>query len=189
MSRHRGFTIVEVVIVMVIMAILLTLTVVNLVSSQVNGRDAERKADADAIARGIEARYRQGNTFVTAPSYISAGSYPSVNEIQHILGQSVAGFSPAQITGGYLTDVLSGTSIRNFTAPGQTTTSFAPLCTASCQPAETVAVTATTTMNTYYYEPIDSAGNICINTACARFNLYYRLEGDGTLQTIRSEHQ
>lgn len=174
---------------MVIMAILLTLTVINLTGNQVNGRDAERKADADAIARGIEARYRQGNGMVTSPSYVAPGSYPSVNEIQHMLGQSVATFAPSQVTGGYLTDGLPGTGKNNFLAPGLSTTAFAPLCSASCQPAETGAVTATTTKDTYYYEPIDTGGNICINTSCVRFNLYYRLEKDGTLQTIRSEHQ
>ena len=43
MHFRRGFTIVEIVIVMVIMGILLGLAVLNISSSQANTRDNERK--------------------------------------------------------------------------------------------------------------------------------------------------
>ena len=56
MRARNGFTIVELVIVMTIMAILLALALVNISGSQVHGRDAKRKADAEAIAHGIEIR-------------------------------------------------------------------------------------------------------------------------------------
>lgn len=189
MPKRAGFTIVEIVIVMVIMAVLLTLTVVTLSGSQVNGRDAKRKADAEAIARGLELRYKQGNASVSAPSTVAAGSYPTTAELRHMLGHSVAGFTPAQITGGYLTDGLPGTSANNFYAPGRTTVSLAPLCTASCQPAETATVYNTTTIDTYYYEPITTANAVCTSGTCVRFVLYYRLEKDGSLQSIKSSRQ
>jgi len=48
--KRRGFTIIELIIVVTIMGILLTIGVVNLRGSQANGRDAERKVDVDTIA-------------------------------------------------------------------------------------------------------------------------------------------
>ena len=50
MRKPRGFTIVELVVVMTIMAILLTLGVVCLNASQLNARNMKRDTDLDAIA-------------------------------------------------------------------------------------------------------------------------------------------
>lgn len=61
----EGFTVVELVVVMVIMAILLTLGVASYNSYQVNVRDSERLADINAIATGLEARYDKGNSSIT----------------------------------------------------------------------------------------------------------------------------
>ncbi|QQR50781.1 type II secretion system protein [Candidatus Saccharibacteria bacterium] len=52
MAERRGFTIVELVIVMVIMAILLTLTISGVTSGQVSARDSE--------AQGRRRKYRPG---------------------------------------------------------------------------------------------------------------------------------
>ena len=54
MNARRGFTIVEIVIVMVIMAILIGLAVLNISSTQANARDNKRKTDVENIARGLE---------------------------------------------------------------------------------------------------------------------------------------
>jgi prepilin-type N-terminal cleavage/methylation domain-containing protein len=59
--HHRGFTIVELIIVITIMAILMTLGVVNLRNAQVNARDTERKTDISTIAKYLEVYYTSGN--------------------------------------------------------------------------------------------------------------------------------
>jgi len=58
--KRRGFTIIELIIVVTIMGILLTIGVVNLRGSQANGRDAERKVDVDTIALHLETYYTSG---------------------------------------------------------------------------------------------------------------------------------
>ena len=59
-----AFTIVELVIVITIMGILITLGVINMRSSQANGRDAERKTDIETIAQHLESYYT-GGTYAT----------------------------------------------------------------------------------------------------------------------------
>jgi hypothetical protein len=110
--------------------------------------------------------------------------------MQHMQGASEAGNTPAQVVGGYLTQALPGTTSANFTAPSGSSTSFTLICAAACGAAEnTTTINAATTTKTYVYEPIDTNGNVCTDGGCVRFNLYYRLEKDNSLQTIRSEHQ
>jgi prepilin-type N-terminal cleavage/methylation domain-containing protein len=190
MRKQRGFSIVELVVVLTIMAILLTLAIVGLNGSQVNARNAKRKADVEAIARGLETYYKQGNPRAAGPpGFSDPGQYPGTNEMLHIQGTSRTGYTPAQIVGGYLTDALPGTTASNYIPPGASTNSFGIICVWSCQPAETASVTnAATTQTNYIYEPVGDNGEICANGNCRAYNLYYRLE-DGSLQPVRSEHQ
>jgi len=61
--RRRGFTIIELVIVIAIMAILMTLGMVNLRSSQANARDTQRRVDIASIAQHLETYYTSGTDF------------------------------------------------------------------------------------------------------------------------------
>ena len=72
--NRRGFTITELLIVIVIMGILLTLGVVNLRGSQVNSRDSERKSDIDALALHLESYYSNGNDSTTTPFTATGGT-------------------------------------------------------------------------------------------------------------------
>lgn len=190
MYVKRGFTIVELIVVLVIIAILLMLSLLLLNGNQANARDAERNADIGAIARGLETRYKEGNPEVTAPSYVTPGDYPGTNEMQHIMGVSVAGFTPAQISGGYPSSALPGTTVNNFSPPGVTSgsfTGFSTSCTSSCSTASDLSSSTTTT--NYIYQPIDAAGNDCMQGGCVRFKLYYRTEVDNVVHIIESKHQ
>lgn len=202
MVSKRGFTVVELVVVMVVMAILLTLGVLNLTASQVSARNAERVADIETIAKGLEARYLKGSPAAVA-SFIKQGSYPSISEIQ-----SAEGLSPdtavslaAGVSGVYIDQVLPGTSIANFIPPNASPTatvaaSFKIICpAASCasvaaeDSARINAALPANVTNIYVYEPITADNKICQNTLCVRYNLYYYLEGNSTLQTETSRHQ
>lgn len=200
MAQWRGFTVVELMVVMVIMAILLTLGVATFNGSQANVRDSERAADIGVIAKGLEARYIRGNPLVTA-TYITPNSYPSIYEIQNAEGLA-AGSLPTNL-GVYIDQILPGTTLANFSPPGTAagiTATFKPICpaagTAPCNvnnnAEDSAKVTAAIGGSTgvYVYEPIDATNQICFNTACVRYNLYYLPEVTGaTLQTITSKHQ
>lgn len=191
MERRLGFTLIELLVTLTVIVILILLTAVNLRSTEASARDEERKTDVDNIARGLEQRYANGNRRATA-SYVAKGAYPGTNEILHAQGVLRSDFTPTQIVGGYMTDLLSDTSPSNFIAPGSTANSFMVSCdwSSPCQPAETQSVidTATTTA-TYIYEPIDKSGNVCCCGDCVRYNLYYRTEKDSALHKVMSKNQ
>ncbi len=198
MRVARGFTIVEVVVVMVIMATLMVLGFALLTGSQRGARDAERQGDITALINGLESRYKAGNPVVTSPSYVASGTYPSIAEMQHIMGSTVTSFTPTSFTGGYSNDALPGTTIANFSPPGLTGnyTGFTLRCTdvASCAAVtveDATQLDTQTTTDRYVYEPIAADGTICLAASCVRYNLYWRGEGSGltTRQTERSRHQ
>lgn len=186
MDRNHGFTLVELLVTMTIVVILLTLTVASLRTSQATARDEERKTDIEALARGLEQRYINGNGRATSAD-IQKGAYPGINEMLHGLGWDRSGYTPQQIVGGYMPDLLPGVSQANLTPPGGT---FNISCIWACQPAETQSyIDSVTTINNYVYEPIDSSGNVCSGNSCVRFNLYYRTEQDSVVHKVMSNHQ
>ena len=77
MRMRRGFTIIELTIVIAIIAILFTIGVVSFRSYQASARDKEREADVAAIQMYLESIYSQeikdGGGNVIKP----AGSYPA----------------------------------------------------------------------------------------------------------------
>ena len=195
MRKPRGFTIVELVVVMTIMAILLTLGVVGLNASQLNARNMKRDTDIDAIAKGLEVRYVRGNAYAVAPAYINKGSYPSVQEFRHAQGIAITGISPTQ-TSMYLDQILTGTKIDNFIPPGagdgaDIKTTFKPVCTTACTAgvAATINTAINGSNNVYVYEPVSADGNVCVNTECIRYNLYYLPEGASVYKTKESLRQ
>lgn len=200
MRRWTGFTIVELVVVMVIMAILLTLAGFSLNRSQANSRDTERNADIAIIARGLETRYKEGDPRSGLPAYVAPGSYPDVDEMAYIIGNTVSTFSPTQVSGGFSNEALPGTSVANFTPPQVSGGSYAGFTIATCTTAGSCASAndsgangsatgAATTISKYYYEPIDADGKICKTTTCVRFNLYWRTEVDNQSHILRSNRQ
>ena len=68
-QRQSGFTIVELLIVIVIIGILATLVIVTFSGVQQKARDSERKTDINAIAGQLEAVYAQ------------TGVYPTLTEV------------------------------------------------------------------------------------------------------------
>jgi len=196
MTRQRGFTLIELLITITVMVILMGLAVVSVRSTQANARDEERKTDIDNIARGLERRYTEGNSKATMP-WSAKGSYPGTNEMLHAMGASQATFNPTQVSGGYLTTLLPGTTDKTFQAPNNTSgISFDMWCTASCTGYSSASLATTmasinsfTTVNRYTYSPVDRNNNICYNGDCVKYFLYYRSEVDGQLYTIKSKNQ
>lgn len=203
MHTRRGFTIVELVIVMVIMAILLGLGIVSFNRSQANARDSERDADAATIARGLETRYKEGNPRLSTSAYnVTAGSYPGTVEMTHIIGGNVSSYGLTTVSGGYGPEALPGTATTAFSPPGLSGdySGFTVRCLGTCAVGSAAVIDAQTTKDIYLYEPIGADNTVCDGSTanpCVRFNLYWRDEvtkdtstgASSTLHLIRSKHQ
>lgn len=68
-NKSKGFTIVELLIVIVVIGILATLVIVTFANVQKKGRDSQRQTDVNAITSQVEAFYAQ------------YGYYPTVTDL------------------------------------------------------------------------------------------------------------
>lgn len=169
---RRGFTLIELVIVIVIMGILLVVGVVDVSQSQVKARDNERQGDVSSIASALETYY----TSATAMAGASANySYPSLQLIgaEHTFLPDLnteALTSPNDPNNG--DDVVAATN-----------TSFDNPASITPQPSATNDV--------YVYQPLQSDGTLCTTSTeeCRKFAIYYFLESDSTVHVIASRHQ
>ncbi|MBC7868585.1 prepilin-type N-terminal cleavage/methylation domain-containing protein [Candidatus Saccharibacteria bacterium] len=162
---RRGFTVVELIIVITIMGILLLLGVVNVRGTQVNGRDDERKADIEAIALNLETFYSSGTE-----GSITVGRYPSTA----IVGQEIT--------------LLRDIDPKSLATPGAANSSLVATTNAI---QTTAGVLPQPAISQYVYQPLQTAGTLCTTEAqeCRKFNLYYRLEGDNTVYLATSKNQ
>lgn len=80
-QRQSGFTIVELLIVIVIIGILATLVIVTFSGVQQRARDAERKTDINAIAGQLEAVYAKNGAYPTLTD-LKTASWRSANEFR-----------------------------------------------------------------------------------------------------------
>lgn len=165
--NRRGFTIVELLIVIAVMGILLVLGVVNLRSTQVDARDKERSSDIETIATALEAYYMNGTTGST-----SFGRYASTS----LIGQETA--------------TLPDIDVKALKAPDQSSYSLvAATCSGTCNQT-TSGMTPQPTINQYVYQPLQQNGSLCTGTQeCRKFNLFYRTEVDNTVHKVTSRHQ
>lgn len=76
--KQKGFTIVELLVVIVVIAILVALTLPNLFSLQERARDDERKNDLKNIQTALEAYYSDNNAYPAATSDLETDYIDSV---------------------------------------------------------------------------------------------------------------
>ncbi len=171
--KRRGFTIVELLIVITIMGVLLVLSVASLRSSQASSRDVERKTDIESIVLALDDYYINGSDLS-----ITVGKYPSTSLVSN------------NFTINDLKKTLRDIDIKSLTAPNVTnpTTTFK----AAVNNTQTTAgVLPQPTVDQYIYQPIMNDGTLCTleSQECRKFNLYYRLEADNTVYMVTGKNR
>ena len=117
-QKSKGFTIVELLIVIVVIAILATLVIVTFTGIQQKARDSKRQTDIDALDSHVEA------------FYANSGYYPTITDLQSStwVAANMKGFDPSALTdpkGSNITGSapVSGTYVYSYVTQGCTTTS------------------------------------------------------------------
>jgi prepilin-type N-terminal cleavage/methylation domain-containing protein len=188
--KQRGYSIVELITVIIILGILVSLVTISVVRSQLIARDKERLDDVNAIAGLFEDIAKNGQTDGKLISGLTASvpmTYPStaIN----------SGSTQAQ-------DVLGRLDRRALSAPkGTAGSSLRELTNLS----QLEAQKPTPTDDKYLYVPINDDGTLCTDadlgtgtnnvvaprlvnsSTCSSFTIYYYSEVDATVKYITSE--
>jgi prepilin-type N-terminal cleavage/methylation domain-containing protein len=170
LRRQSGFTIVELLIVIVVIGILAALVLNSFSGVQSKARDTERTTDVKAISTQLEAYYNG----------LGNGSYPD----------SVT-FTPGWAIG---TTGLKGIDPNSLAAPGQTTIQITNATAASANDLTAAASSPAVSKDQYVYEPRTAGGALCSTAGtCTNFKIWYVLENaptNGTaLQVKKSLNQ
>lgn len=170
--KRKGFSVVELIIVITVMAILITTSMLNMSGVQANARDTERMEDAETIALHLETYYNSGKDGDTAPP----ASYPSLAS----LTDPVTGLFGSDKVHQYLRDVDDS----SVTTPDKTEIS-------STFVAATNNSAQTPTIDQYVYQPLQSDNSLCTleTQECVKYVIYYRLEKDNQIYTVKSKNQ
>jgi type IV pilus assembly protein PilA len=123
LKQQRGFTIIELLIVIVIIGILAVVVLINFTGAQRNARNSQRKSDIGIIATQLQTFYAQNNYYPdfddlnseawrTANDFgVDAEAFKAPNSNLAVLGDSTAADSASQykyVPGG-CTDVVVDT--------------------------------------------------------------------------------
>lgn len=177
--KQRGFTVIELLVVITVMAILLVLAVVNVRSTQLQARDDERHADTTNISTTLEAFYN------TVHDGRWKNTYPGTTDM----------------TSTYVRDYLkTNLGAGSQHAPGVNTTGPVSLVNATNTNQTTTGIAPQPTITTYVYQPLTAINGLCsiyaAEAGCVKFNIFYKLErptdecpAPGNICVIRSKHQ
>jgi prepilin-type N-terminal cleavage/methylation domain-containing protein len=187
--KQRGYSIVELITVIIILGILVSLVTISVVRSQLIARDKERLDDVNAIAGLFEDIAKNGQTDGKLISGLTASvpmTYPSA---------AVTSATPQAL------DVRDRLDRRALSAPKGTAGGSLVVAT-SLSP---VAPQPSATNDIYVYVPINDDGTLCTDadlgtgtnnvvaprlvnsSTCSSFTIYYYSEVDATVKYITSE--
>jgi len=76
LRKQKGFTLLELLIVIVIIGILIALVLPNLISGPARARDSKRKADLRDIRNGLEQYYNDNSSYTADLNSLTLGATP-----------------------------------------------------------------------------------------------------------------
>lgn len=148
-ARQSGFTIVELLIVIVVIGILAALVITTFSGIQQKARDTERQTDIKALHSQLEAFFAQ-----------DGGGYPAIEDVNDAAWRAIH---------------MKGLDITALCAPGFTDQTACALGAAVLDPA---AQTAATEVYGYTTKTeAGAACNTGAGTVCAKYTLTANLEG------------
>ena len=81
LKKQGGFTLLELLIVIVIIGILALLIIPNITSAPKKARDTKRKTDLTTVRKGLEEYFVNNNSYPAALSDLQTGSAPIIAQI------------------------------------------------------------------------------------------------------------
>lgn len=193
MYKHKGFTAIELAVVMVVIGLLLVVGMVSFRSAQPDARDKERQSDIASLANYLESLYAQeiknGSNTVIKP----AGAYPALPGASGHTGVNDPDFK----------SMIAGAGKRTLAYPGggsiviptvNNSASFIECQTWKSCYNQSDPTAAAVGVNNFMYRPetsVFSNGNkyVCSSTAtdgqvptgaCRSFEIFYVLEDSPT---------
>ncbi len=179
---QRGFTIVELLIVIVVIGILAALVLNSFSGVQAKARDVKRDTDIKALSTQLEVFYSQAGN----------GSYPSNGTAgaAYAVGAFAGATSVNLDNDADITAKFKGIDLNSTRAPSQTSNSMFFGVTATALFANAPASPTNAGTNGYIYQPLNAANTICLTeSTCTHFNLYYQREAAVALVTKSSLNQ
>lgn len=164
--KNKGFTIIEMIVVISIISILSALATVQALRSQMVARDKERLDDVRAISLTIQDVYDNGNIdgniIASGDSSITTAvsmGYPSTRWLSSAAAsdaQTVSMIQNIRLDARKSPYLASGTTVPNFSLVAATTN-------ADLNNTNKTAggITLSTSNDVYVYQPLDSAGALC----------------------------
>jgi prepilin-type N-terminal cleavage/methylation domain-containing protein len=159
---ERGFTIVELLIVIVVIGILAAIVITSFSGVQAKARDSKRTTDIATLAKQFEAFYAGAN------EVSKSGVYPSGTHTDTL---------------AHLTAAIKGLDPGGLSAPGRTSYDLCtPSAIAFTSGKLTTATGCTIDQDHYIYVPLATDGTTLDTTDPAKFLLVYTLENGGYQQ-------
>lgn len=163
LKSQKGFTIVELLIVIVVIGILAALVLNTFAGVQKRARDTQRQTDLNSLATQLEVYYND------------RGSYPTLADIQ---------------SSTWLTANLKGLDAGAVSAPGQSSNSIVNIATPSATSPSLIQYGYVTTPATCQSPSDNTGAAVTPTTPCTKFTLYWAKEdlksGESNPQTKSS---
>jgi prepilin-type N-terminal cleavage/methylation domain-containing protein len=159
--KYSGFTVVELLIVIIVIAVLATLVITAYNGVQAKARDAERVTDVEAVRKFLEIYYTENGHYINSLNFTNANASAALqNQLKGLNPQALRAPGASAVTisswqqwSGAVQDGTADYGYKAYTGP----------------------------------EPDDNCATSDIpDSACTRYEIYYKVEVGNTHKMIKS---